>query len=93
LECGGSTPLSFFRLSAREKKESGVEPPHSKRPLVLQDPFFCQKPFADPLSPDCAQEQETAGDPFVVRVLARWPGVWRFQSEGISEAASGLHVW
>jgi hypothetical protein len=40
LECGGSTPLSFFafperRAGLREnkekaKKESGVEPPHSK---------------------------------------------------------------
>jgi len=28
VECGGSTPLSFFVLL--EKKESGVEPPHSK---------------------------------------------------------------
>jgi hypothetical protein len=39
LECGGSTPLSFFWATAtragraetkEEKKESGVEPPHSK---------------------------------------------------------------
>ena len=38
LECGGSTPLSLFlfffgtasRLTREEKKESGVEPPHSK---------------------------------------------------------------
>jgi hypothetical protein len=40
LECGGSTPLSFFSFpgrraalrgkSEKEKKESGVEPPHSK---------------------------------------------------------------
>jgi hypothetical protein len=33
LECGGSTPLSFFRwrgTKERKKKESGVEPPHSK---------------------------------------------------------------
>jgi len=28
VECGGSTPLSFF--VSLEKKESGVEPPHSK---------------------------------------------------------------
>ena len=28
MECGGSTPLSFF--VSLEKKESGVEPPHSK---------------------------------------------------------------
>jgi hypothetical protein len=41
LECGGSTPLSFFAFperrsdmlkKEREKKESGVEPPHSKAP-------------------------------------------------------------
>jgi hypothetical protein len=31
LECGGSTPLSFFAFFLRRsKKESGVEPPHSK---------------------------------------------------------------
>jgi len=57
LECGGSTPLSFFFWSAAarrrflsfgfgqgKKKESGVEPPHSKRPAsaprVLQCFFF-----------------------------------------------------
>jgi len=28
VECGGSTPLSFF--VSLEKKESGVETPHSK---------------------------------------------------------------
>jgi len=31
LECGGSTPLSFC-FGQRKKKESGVEPPHSKKP-------------------------------------------------------------
>jgi len=51
LECGGSTPLSFFGLSlfglvesvpagaekqeVKRKKESGVEPPHSKGPSCL----------------------------------------------------------
>ena len=33
LECGGSTPLPFFRqlvIPGKPKKESGVEPPHSK---------------------------------------------------------------
>jgi len=32
------------------------------------------------VSPDCAQKQETAGDRFVVRALARLPGVCRFQN-------------
>jgi hypothetical protein len=38
LECGGSTPLSFLFPSAavaggkKERKESGVKPPHSKEP-------------------------------------------------------------
>ena len=31
LECGGSTPLSFFFRCQSRKKESGVEPPHSKK--------------------------------------------------------------
>jgi len=34
LECGGSTPLSFFLLGQGKKKESGVEPPHSKNPCT-----------------------------------------------------------
>jgi hypothetical protein len=34
LECGGSTPLSFFLWKSKKpKKESGVEPPHSKKTL------------------------------------------------------------
>jgi len=32
LECGGSTPLSFF-FPFPKQKESGVEPPHSKNAL------------------------------------------------------------
>jgi hypothetical protein len=40
LECGGSTPLSFFGFcfSKEKKKESGVEPPHSKVPKTRGTP-------------------------------------------------------
>jgi hypothetical protein len=52
LECGGLTPLSFFfsvGCSAvspkKEKKESGVKPPHSKSQSAYCERHTLQKEF------------------------------------------------
>ena len=44
LDCGGSTPLSFFfyRASGSSKKESGVEPPQSREAMSQKGEFINQ---------------------------------------------------